>query len=231
MKTQNAEFQNYERELKYLLTEGKLSLEEILDFLKKHGYELEETKQKEKHEAYHDDKKLTLINRGDVLRSSKHVTDGFSAFMFKQNVSDTNKPYVSKLELGTGQYKTRFNSLEEYVAALGLDLDIQSDPVLYARLMRDTAVVARSELDRLLISLDNVDYFKTPDAPITHEKMLEIEDWVNPNTVDVNYDNDAHLCGVNELLLGGGLPIRLTKHTKPYRGCKVLMEEMLNEKE
>ena len=49
-----------------------------------------------------------------------------------------------------------------------------------------------------------------------------------PNTTDVDYNYDAHLCVVNGVFLNGELPIKLTKHTKPNRGYKILNEKHEN---
>ena len=220
MEFKNIEFKNFERELKYLLTgASKLSLDQVLHFLGRHGYQVVETVAKEKHETYYDDAEFTLIRRGDVMRGSKHITEQFSGFMYKKNVSDPDKPYVSKLELGvSGQHKT----VQEFVAELGLDIQVLADPVLYAVMLRDVAIVEKN-LDRLYISYDKVDYYKDLGAGKVHEEMLEIEDWNRPNTTDVDYSYDAYLCEVNRVLLSGELPVKLTRDTKPYRGYKILI--------
>ena len=79
-------FENYERELKYLLTgANKLSLDQVVHFLNGHGYKVVETIAKEKHEAYYDDTNFTLTKRGEVMRRSKHIhitEQQFSGFMF-----------------------------------------------------------------------------------------------------------------------------------------------------
>lgn len=215
------EFDNYERELKYLLTENsKLSRDQILQFLNGYGYEIVEIITKEKHESYYDDKTFTLLSRGDVMRGSKHITAQVSGFMYKKNVSDSSKPYVSKIEIASGQYRT----IKDFIADLDIDVKVQSDPVLYAKMIRDVAIVAKGS-DRLLICYDKVDYFNNVNAPGTYEEMLEIEDWNRPNTTDVDYDYDSHLLEVNNILLNGGLPIILTKHSKYDRGYIVLNEK------
>lgn len=218
----NAEFRNYERELKYLLVgPSKLSLERMLHFLNRHGYEVVETLTREKHESYYDDAEFTIIRRGDVIRGSEHVGEQqFSGFMYKKNVSDPEKPYVSKLELGeSGQYST----VKEFVAELGLDIEVLADPVLYAVMYRDVAVVEKNN-DRLYVSFDKVEYFTSIGADRFHEEMLEIEDWNRPNSTDGDYSYDAHLHQVNKLVLSGELPIKLTTHTKPFRGYLFLVE-------
>lgn len=220
----NADFKNYERELKYLLTgASKLSLDQVLRFLNGHGYKVVEIVAKEKHEAYYDDTKFTLIKKGEVMRGSKHIhvtEEQFSGFVYKKNMNDPNKPYVSKLELGeSGRHKT----VEEFIAELGLDIKVLADPVLYAVMLRDVAIVEKN-LDRLYISYDKTDYFRNIGSKKVYEEMLEIEDWNKPNTTDGDYNYDAHLLEVNKVVLNGELPIKLTKDTKPYRAYKILIE-------
>ena len=53
-------------------------------------------------------------------------------------------------------------------------------------------------------------------------EMLEIEDWKNPNTTNVDYDYDRHLIKVNNLISNAQLPIELTKDSKYFRGYTVL---------
>jgi len=215
------EFENYERELKYLLTEnGKLSLNQVLEVLYDYGYRLVETRTNEKHETYYDDVNLTILNRGDVLRGSKHVTEQFSGFLYKKNMCDLDKPYVSKLELGVklkGQYRT----VNDFAKDVDLDIKEELTPILYAKMIRDTAVVEKKS-DFLLISYDKVNYFRNQDSSDVYEEMLEIEDWKTPNTTKVDYNYDAHLIEVNKLLLGSKLPIKLTKDSKYCRGYTIL---------
>ena len=52
--------------------------------------------------------------------------------------------------------------------------------------------------------------------------MLEIEDWKNPNTTNVDYEYDKHLIEVNKLMIASNLPISLTKDSKYYRGYILL---------
>lgn len=217
-------FENYERELKYLLTGAKkLSLDQVVHFLNGHGYKVVETIAKEKHEAYYDDKNFRLTKRGEVMRRSKHIhvtEQQFSGFMYKKNITHPDKPYVSKIEQGeSGQHKT----VEEFIAVLGLDIEVLADPVLYAVMLRDVAVVEKNH-DRLYISYDKVDYFRNIGAQKFYEEMLEIEDWNHPNGTDGDYNYDAHLLEVNKIVLNSELPIELTKDTKPFRGYKILVE-------
>jgi hypothetical protein len=225
MNYENAEFQNYERELKYLLKgDAKLSVDQILDYLQRMGYKLIQTKQKEKHESYFDDANLSVIKKGDVIRGSKHITDNFSGYMYKENVSHPDKPYVSKIELGTFPTNSKYDTLEEYLQALGVDVKVLPDPVMFANMIRNTAVVEKDD-ERLLISYDHVDYFDKTKSKKAHEIMLEVEDWTDPNTIDnAKKTEDFHLCDANEVLLAGELPLKLTKCTKPFRGYKLLME-------
>lgn len=221
---ENADFKNYERELKYLLTGvSKLSLDQVVHFLNGYGYKVVETVAKEKHEAYYDDKKFTLIKKGEVMRRSKHIhvaEEQFSGFVYKKSMNDPTKPYVSKLELGeSGQHET----VEEFLAKLGLDIEVLADPVLYAVMLRDVAIVEKN-FDRLYISYDKTDYFRNIGAEKVYEEMLEIEDWNRPNSTEGDYSYDKHLLEVNNIVLNGELPVKLTKDTKPYRGYKILIE-------
>lgn len=215
------EFENYERELKYLLTENeKCSSEQILEFLYQYGYKLIENFTKEKHETYYDDNKLTVLNRGDVMRGSNMVTEQFNGFLYKKNKCNPDKPYVSKLELGTklrGQYK----NVNDFIKELGIDVKGELTPILYANMVRKVAIVEKNS-DRLYISYDKVKYFEKTETSSVYEEMLEIEDWRNPNTTDVDYNYDAHLIEVNEILLNSDLPIKLTKDSKYYRGYTIL---------
>jgi len=218
------EHENYERELKYLLAEeSDLSFEEILQFFDAHQYRLIETRLKKKNEAYYDEVNLSFIKKGDVIRASTHINekDTYFHFMYKKNVSDHNKPYVSKFEFGSGQ----FVSVQEFIARLGINVNIQQTPVLYAEMERETAIVEK-ELHRLLISYDKVKYYKKVNTVTVCEKMLEIEDWTTPNTI-TNADNeyDAHLHNINELLLNSRLPLQLTTNSKPFRGLTILSEK------
>lgn len=96
------EFENYERELKYLIKKNeKYTSKQFLEFLYENGYKLVESFEKEKHETYYDDNEFTILNRGDVMRGSNMVTEQFKGFLYKTNKCNPEKPYVSKLELGT----------------------------------------------------------------------------------------------------------------------------------
>ena len=65
------EFENYERELKYLIKKNeKYTSKQFLEFLYENGYKLVESFEKEKHETYYDDNEFTILNRGDVMRGS-----------------------------------------------------------------------------------------------------------------------------------------------------------------
>lgn len=218
------EFENYERELKYLLKEGgKSSLEQVLEVLYENGYNLVETRTNEKHETYYDDDDLTVLNRGDVMRGSKHVTEQFNGFLYKKNMCDSEKPYVSKLELGT-KLRGQYNSVNDFIKELDVGIKDGLSPKLYAKMIRDTAVVEKNS-DCLLISYDKVNYYENPDSPAVYEEMLEIEDWRNPNTTKVDYNYDSHLLEVNEIILNSRLPIKLTKDSKYFRAYTVLKKK------
>lgn len=96
-------------------------------------------------------------------------------------------------------------------------------PVLHAEMVRDTCVV-RDGKYLLLISYDNVRYFKSENSLFVREKMLEIEDWTAPNTAfAVKSKYDLHLCNINNRILSTlGLPVKLIKDSKPYRGLALL---------
>ena len=219
------EHKNYERELKYLIAgNDTLAFTEILRFLKNNCYMIIETRLKKKHEIYYDNDELTFIKRGDILRSSNHISERgeYFHFMFKKNVSDPNKPYVSKYEYGSGKFKT----IQEFTNELEIDDNIQLNPVLYAEITRETAIVEKG-LNRLLISYDTARYHKNTNATSLYEKMLEIEDWTNPNTIlNVNSEYDEHLYEINKMILSNvGLPLRLTKDSKPLRGYKLFCKD------
>lgn len=210
---------NYERELKYLIN-GDLSFDEILRFLDEHDYSVIETKFKKKHETYYDDKDCTYIKRGDVIRSSTHYnTDGtYSHFMYKKNVSEPSKPYVSKYEYGAGEYL----SVYDFLTGLDVCPMLEIVPVLYADMIRETCVVQKADY-KLLISYDDVKYYKND--VFAREKMLEIEDWTTPYTLLASTSKyDLHLNNINNDILGeNGLPVCLTKDSKPYRGIQLLL--------
>ena len=215
------ELQNYERELKYLIMRKEgLLFDEILNIFRMYGYIMVEAKQKKKNEAYYDDANFSVIKRGDVIRGSTHFNkDGiYFHFMYKKNASKPNKPYLSKYELGSGQ----FDSVKDFISALNLyDCVVQEEPVLYAEMTRETAVFEKDGY-KLLISFDNVSYYKEKKTEQIFEKMLEIEDWTTPYTLKAEKDDyDAHLLDINSLVLKD-LPIKLTKESKPYRGLLLL---------
>lgn len=217
------EFENYERELKYLIKKNdKCSPKQVLNFLYQHGYKLVESFTKEKHETYYDDSELTILNRGDVMRGSNMVTEQFNGFLYKKNMCDPDKPYVSKLELGTklrGQYK----DVNDFVKELDVKIEKKLKPILYANMIREVSIIEKNS-DRLYISYDKVKYFEKDESESIYEEMLEIEDWKNPNTTDVDYDYDVHLLEVNQLIINSDLPIKLTKDSKYYRGYILLNE-------
>lgn len=210
------EHRNYERELKYLIAAGSVpSMNEILDVF--YGqYRLIETRPKRKHEAYYDDMVLTLIKRGDVIRGSTHLngSEPFFHFMLKKDASDPRKPYVSKYEYGSGQYP----DARAFALAMKISETICLEPVLYAEMTRETAVIEKDNL-RLLISYDDVYYFRYPSSDRIRERMLEIEDWTTPNTIsNAEQREDKHLITANDMLLHN-LPLQLIRHSKPYRGA------------
>lgn len=219
---------NFERELKYLINDGRgLDLKKLFDVFYASGYSMVESRRKKKTEAYYDDEELSVIKRGNVIRRSTHFNkDGlYFHFMFKKNVSDPVKPYVSKYEFGSDQFK----SVQEFITELGFgNIEVQPEPVLYAEMTRET-VVFEKDGRRLLISYDNVKYYKDMDGTSAHEIMLEVEDWTTPyTTIAEKEDFDTHLLSINDILLNK-LPIQLTKDSKPYRGFLLLGENGFKE--
>lgn len=214
------EFENYERELKYLLNEkDKCFLNKFLDFTYDQGYRIVETFTKEKHETYYDDSELTVLTKGDVVRGSNMITEQFKGFLYKQNVCNPNKPYVSKLELGAklrGQYK----DVNDFIKELNICVTGVLKPILYANMKREINIIEKNG-DCLYISYDKVKYFNDDDSK-AYEVMLEIEDWKKPNTTKVDYNYDSHLIEINNLILKNKLPVTLTKDSKYYRGYMLL---------
>lgn len=198
------EFENYERELKYLIKKNeKYTSKQFLEFLYENGYKLVESFEKEKHETYYDDNDFSILKRGDVMRGSNMVTEQFKGFLYKTNKCNPQKPYVSKLELGTklrGQYK----DVNEFIKELNIDVKGQLNIKLFANMKREVSIVEKDESNSV------------------YEEMLEIEDWKNPNTTNVDYDYDRHLIKVNNLISNAQLPIELTKDSKYFRGYTVL---------
>lgn len=215
------EFENYERELKYLIKKNeKYTSKQFLNFLYKNGYKLVESFEKEKNEAYYDDNNFTILSRGDVMRGSDMITEKFKGFLYKVNKCNSEKPYVSKLELGTklrGQYK----DVNEFVKELHIDVKGELSVKLFANMKREVSIVEKNG-DRLYVSYDKVKYFEKSESNSVYEEMIEIEDWKKPNTTDVDYDYDKHLIEVNNLISNTQLPIELTKDSKYFRGYTIL---------
>lgn len=215
------EFENYERELKYLIKKNeKYTSKQFLEFLYENGYKLVESFEKEKHETYYDDNEFTILNRGDVMRGSNMVTEQFKGFLYKTNKCNPEKPYVSKLELGTklrGQYK----DVNEFINELNINVRGELSIKLFANMKREVSIVEKDG-DRLYVSYDKVKYFEKDESNSVYEEMLEIEDWKKPNTTDVDYDYDRHLIEVHNLISKAQLPIELTKDSKYFRGYTVL---------
>lgn len=215
------EFENYERELKYLIKKKeKYTSKQFLNFLYKNGYKLVESFEKEKNEAYYDDNNFTILSRGDVMRGSDMITEKFKGFLYKVNKCNSEKPYVSKLELGTklrGQYK----DVNEFVKELHIDVKGELSVKLFANMKREVSIVEKNG-DRLYVSYDKVKYFEKSESNSVYEEMIEIEDWKKPNTTDVDYDYDKHLIEVNNLISNTQLPIELTKDSKYFRGYTIL---------
>lgn len=212
------EHQDYERELKYLLTKGGLTLEEILAKLVKYGYEVTRTpRNREKNETYYDTGKNEMLNRGDVLRHSEFKftnADGQiltpTAFMYKRQMSNPQEPWVSKMELGSGKYET----IEQFLADLpDVKFDTPPQQILTAQMQRYNTEIQKNG-EQMHITYDRVRYSK--DGKTVTEDMLELEDEHNRK--------DGHLHEVNDILLNSGLPLKLTKHSKYERGYRNLIK-------
>ena len=52
--------------------------------------------------------------------------------------------------------------------------------------------------------------------------MLEIEDWIKPNTTTGDYNYDEHLLTANKIILNSSLPVELTKDSKYFRGYTLI---------
>ena len=213
------ELSNYERELKYLLKpNSNLTFEKIESMFLKSGYILMETRNKKKHETYYDTSDCAIIKQGDVLRGSTHFNaDGtFSHFMYKKNVSNCSRPYVSKYEIGSNQFET----VQDFFLSLNLPYNILDlIPVLHAEVIRKTAIFEKNNY-KILVSYDNVKYYHN--QTYIYEKMLEAEDWTTPYTLEAASSSfDQHLLETNEFLLKE-LPLVLTHDSKPYRGTILL---------
>lgn len=213
---------NYERELKYLLKQGcTLNSNDVFKFLMSKGFYLIENKNKRKDEVYYDDEKMTSILNGDVIRCSSYINkDGvFKHFMFKKNDSNPSKPYVSKYEFGSGSFAT----IDDFLDYCGLEKKAPIIPVLCASMIRTINIFEKSDL-RVYVTCDDVEYYRETGSERVFEQMLEIEDWTNPNSIE-NYSqrDDSLLLEVHDLLLNdSGLPILLTKDSKPLRGYTLL---------
>ena len=215
------EFENYERELKYLIKKNeKYTSKQFLEFLYENGYKLVESFEKEKHETYYDDNEFTILNRGDVMRGSNMVTEQFKGFLYKTNKCNPEKPYMSTLVHGTklrGEYK----DVNEFIKELNINVRGELSIKLFANMKREVSIVEKDG-DRLYVSFDKVKYFEKDESNSVYEEMLEIEDWKKPNTTDVDYDYDRHLIEVHNLISKAQLPIELTKDSKYFRGYTVL---------
>ena len=148
------------------------------------------------------------------MRGSNMVTEQFKGFLYKTNKCNPEKPYVSKLELGTklrGQYK----DVNEFIKELNINVRGELSIKLFANMKREVSIVEKDG-DRLYVSYDK------DESNSVYEEMLEIEDWKKPNTTDVDYDYDRHLIEVHNLISKAQLPIELTKDSKYFRGYTVL---------
>lgn len=218
---ESIKFENFERELKYLvLRDCKITVDSLLAFFTGKGYSIVERITKEKHEVYYDDSSYSLTLSGEVMRGSNNVSEQATGLMYKRNVSDISKPYVSKDEMGS----TTYQNLNSFSDAFNLNLDSTLKPMMTAQMIREVTLIEKDH-DMLYVSFDKVFYaLYELEGKKYYEEMLEIEDWKNPNTLHVDHSYDQHLITVNELIQHSSLPLMLTKDTKPYRGYILLKE-------
>lgn len=219
---ESIKFENFERELKYLVLQNcEVTVDSLISFFTENEYRIVKKFTKEKHEIYYDDSSYSLTLSGDVMRGSNYVSEQAIGLMYKRNVSDINKPYVSKVEMGSTTYK----DLNSFSDAFNLDLDSALKPMMTAQMIREVMLIEKAS-DMLYVSFDKVFYaLYGSEKQKYYEEMLEIEDWKNPNTLHVDYSYDKHLITVNELVQHSSLPLTLTKDTKPYRGYVILKEK------
>jgi len=216
-KFESIKFENYERELKYLISEGtSATLTSLLNLFIENGYCITDMITKEKREVYYDDSQYSLIKSGEVMRASNYVSELATGLMYKRNVSDSLKPYVSKIEMGSTTYK----ELPDFVKLFNLQLTSQIEPIMKARMTREVAIIEKGN-DKLYVSFDKVFYSTLTSAEV-YEEMLEIEDWKVPNTMNVDHEYENHLLEANRIISDSLLPLVLTKDSKPYRGYILL---------
>lgn len=214
---------NLERELKYLVrgsTQGLLDT--VIRLLEADRFQLVERLSKMKSEEYFDDENFSYKARGDVLRRSQHKSaEGtYSHFMFKQNISESSNPYVSKIEIGSGE----FDSVKSFAAAAGLPDTVQDTPVLRADVRRTNAVVERHD-KRLLICVDSVTYTSSSGSVLASDTMLEVEDWTLPNQFYANEFTDEHLLAADRALISElNETLARTTLSKYARGMNLLSQ-------
>ena len=218
---ESVKFENFERELKYLvLQDYQITIDSLLAFFTEKGYRIDKRFTKEKHEVYYDDSSYSLTLSGEVMRGSSYISEQATGLMYKRNVSDIGKPYVSKVEMGSTTYK----DLNSFSDAFNLNLDSSLKPMMTAQMIREVMLIEKNN-DILYVSFDKVFYaLYELESKKYYDEMLEIEDWKNPNTLYVDHSYDQHLLTINELIQHSSLPLTLTKDTKPYRGYVILKE-------
>ena len=65
-------------------------------------------------------------------------------------------------------------------------------------------------------------YKEKEETDSVYEDMLEIEDWIKPNTTTGDYNYDEHLLTANKIILNSSLPVELTKDSKYFRGYTLI---------
>jgi len=216
---ESVKFENYERELKYILT-GDVTAEEVVDLFCGCGFSVVSSRMKEKKEIYYDDADYSLIRSGEVIRASDYVTEQAMGFMYKKNISDTTKPYVSKIEMGS----TKAQTVAELLSAFDIQINREVTPVMVAAMTRNVTIMEdEKSKNSIYITLDSVVYslFGKPETE-KQEAMLEIEDWNTPNSMNGDTIRDGCLIMADRVIEKSGLPLQLTKDTKPYRGYLLL---------
>jgi len=202
-----------ERELNYVNEYGNIShvnlLKNAVKMLEKFDFKLARDRMKgtTKVEAYYDDPDLSIIKKGNVLRSMKNAEHDNATFFFfyKQYFNKPDKPY----DLYKESRSEASESFAAFLHNLGLGIAVEKDPVLNADIKR-RSVVLENESARLVIACEHVEYYKTVKLDMW-ENLIEI--------ADLSMQDEELFCRVNEVLLKE-LPIRLIKQTKPQRGLE-----------
>lgn len=216
---ESVKFENYERELKYLVN-GNITIDNIVDLFRNHEYSIVSERTKEKKETYYDTIDYSLIRSGEVIRASDYVTEQANGLMYKKNISNPKKPYVSKFEMGS----TKAGTIAELLSTFNIHLKQEVNPVMLASMTRYVTIMKeKNSGNTIYLTLDHVMY-ALPGKPETkqYEDMLEIEDWNTPNSMNGDALRDECLIRADKIIEESDLPLQLIKDTKPYRGYLLL---------